>query len=114
MAKCKYCGSTIITGGVRVAGEQFCNNSCYQNAHILSGTQNIPPGELDQKINEVWLGKCPKCQGPGPIDFHKVHEVWSVVILTRWKTNTLVCCRSCATKRQLGSAALCFLCGWWG
>jgi hypothetical protein len=69
---------------------------------------------LNRKVEEVWGGACPKCKGPGPVDVHKVHEVWSALVMTRWTTKSQVSCRSCARKRQLGGAAFSFVFGWWG
>ena len=114
MAKCGYCGSTIIMGGVSAGGQRFCNNKCHQGAHILSITKNVPAEVLDRKVEEVWRDNCPQCRQLGPVDVHKVHEVWSALILTRWTTKVQVSCRSCAIKRQLGGAAFSFCFGWWG
>lgn len=115
MAKCGYCGSTIIMGGVRAGDQRFCNNKCHQNAQILSVTKNVPPDVLERKVEEIWSGDCPKCRRRrGPVDVHKVHQVWSAVVLTQWVTKAQVSCRSCATKRQLGGAAYSFFLGWWG
>lgn len=114
MEKCGYCGSTIIMGGVRGGGRRFCNQKCYQNAYVLSVTKNIPPEVLEQKVEEAWRGNCPKCNGLGPIDVHRVHEVWSALLLTRWTTQAQVSCRSCAVKRQLGGVAFSLFFGWWG
>lgn len=114
MAKCGYCGSTIVMGGVRAGDQRFCNNKCHQNAYILSITKNVPPDVLDRKVEEVWRDNCPKCRQLGPVDVHKVHEVWSALILTRWTTKVQVSCRSCAIKRQLGGVAFSFFFGWWG
>jgi hypothetical protein len=114
MPKCGYCGSTIIMGGVRSGDQRFCNNSCFQNARILSVTKNVPNDVLERKIEEVWRGNCPKCRGLGPVDVHKVHEVWSALVLTRWTSRSQVSCHSCAMKRQLGGIAFSFFFGWWG
>ena len=114
MAKCGYCGSTIIIGGVRTGDQRFCNARCHRNASVLSVTKDIPAELLDRKINEVWRGTCPKCGRFGPIDVHKVHEVWSAVVLTRWTTKAQVSCHPCAVKRQLGGVAFSLVCGWWG
>jgi hypothetical protein len=114
MAKCGYCGSTIIMGGVQSGGQRFCNRKCLQNAYVLSITKNVPADVLDRKVEEVWRGNCPKCRQLGPIDVHMVHEVWSALILTRWTTKGQVSCRSCGTKRQLGGMAFSFFFGWWG
>jgi hypothetical protein len=114
MTKCGYCGSTIIIGGVSAGGQRFCNNKCHQNAYVLSVTKTVPAAELDRKVEEVWRGNCPQCRGLGPVDVHKVHEVWSALVLTRWTTKAQVSCRACAVKRQLGGVGFSLVFGWWG
>jgi hypothetical protein len=113
MAKCAYCGSTIF-GGVREGNQRFCNTKCRKNAYILSVSKQVPTDVLERQVEEIFRGNCPKCRGLGPIDVHKVHQVWSALVLTRWTTNAQVSCRSCATKSQLGGAFFSFVCGWWG
>ena len=113
MAKCGYCGSTIF-GGVREGAQRFCNNKCLQNAYILNVSQHVPADVLDRKVEELFRGNCPKCSARGPVDIHKVHTVWSALILTRWVTTPQVSCRSCATKSQLGGMVFSLFCGWWG
>jgi hypothetical protein len=114
MPKCGYCGSTIFFGGASANGQRYCNNKCLQSAYILSITKNVPADVLDRKVEEVWRDNCPKCRGSGPVDVHKVHEVWSCLVLTRWTTKVQVSCRSCGTKRQLGGVVFSLFCGWWG
>ena len=114
MAKCGYCGSTIFMGGVRAGNQRLCNKKCLQNAYVLSLSKSVPADLLERQVEEVWRGNCPKCRQLGPIDVHKVHEVWSVILLTRWTTKAQVSCRSCATKRQLGGLAFSLAFGWWG
>ena len=114
MANCGYCGSSILFGGVKAGQQRFCNSKCSGNAYVLSVSQTVPPDVLNQKIEEVWRGNCPKCGNPGPVDVHKYHEVWSALVLTRWTTSSQVSCRSCAKKRQAGAMALSLFCGWWG
>jgi hypothetical protein len=67
--------------------------------------------EVIQKVDREG---CPLCKGPGPIDVHSSHTVWSLLVLTSWQSRSKVCCRKCGIKRQLGGAALSFFCGWWG
>ena len=67
MAKCGYCGSTIIMGGVRAGDQRFCNKRCHQSAYILSVTKNVQPEVLELNVEAVWRGNCPKCRGQGPI-----------------------------------------------
>jgi len=114
MSKCGYCGSTILMGGVRAGGQVFCNRKCFQDAHVLTASQQIPSDVLDQKVQEVWAGNCPECKGPGPADLHKAYQVWSAIVTTRWSTKPRICCRSCATKRQIAGAVSSLIVGWWG
>ncbi len=114
MAKCDYCNTSILMGGVRNGQQRFCNNKCAQGAYILSVSQNVPTDVLEKKIEEVWRGNCPKCNGLGPVDVHKSHQVWSALVLTRWSSSSQVSCRSCATKRQAGALAMSLVFGWWG
>lgn len=59
-------------------------------------------------------GPCPKCQGPGPIDVHVAHKVWSALFLTQWSSAPQVSCRACGLKSQAAGAAFSMLLGWWG
>lgn len=101
-------------GGVRSGDQRFCNNTCYQNARVLSMTKNVPNDVLERKIEEVWRGNCPKCRGLSPIDVHKTYNVWSALVLTRWTTKSQMSCHSCAVKGQIGAATFSFVFGWWG
>jgi hypothetical protein len=114
MAKCDYCGSTIVIGGVRNGQLRFCNKKCAGNAYVLNAAQHVPPDELERQVEEVWRGNCPKCRGSGPVDVHKFHQVWSALVLTRWTSNQQLSCKSCATKRQLGALFISAFFGWWG
>jgi hypothetical protein len=114
MATCGYCGTTILFGGVRDGAQRFCNNKCHQSAYLLRVAQTIPASTVERQVEEVFRGNCPKCHGLGPNDLHKVHRVWSALVLTSWSSSGQVCCRSCATKSQLGGLFFCLFLGWWG
>lgn len=51
MARCAYCDSRILMGGVTHGAEKFCNATCRNNAFILH-SQNVAAEILDQKIEE--------------------------------------------------------------
>jgi len=101
-------------GGLRSGTQRFCNKKCLANAYVLSVAQKVPPDVIDRQVEEIFRGNCPKCRGLGPIDVHKVHQVWSALVLTRWTTTPQVSCRSCATKSQLGGVLFSAVLGWWG
>ena len=114
MAKCGYCSTTILFGGLRDGNQRFCNNKCHYNAYVLRVSQAVPPELLERQVEEVFRGNCPKCRGLGPIDVHKIHRVWSAFVLTSWSSSPQVCCRSCGTKSQIGGALFSLALGWWG
>src|SRR2546427_12406509 len=114
MTKCGYCGSRIFMGGVRSGDQRFCNKKCHQNAYVLSVTKNVPTEVIERKVEELWRGNCPKCRALGPVDVHKIYEVYSLLYVTRWTTRSQLSCRSCGTKRQLRGIMFSFFCGWWG
>ena len=74
----------------------------------------VDPDELDRYVWAIHQGECPKCHGPGPVDVHSSHWVWSAIVLTSWKTTNSVCCRRCAKKEQGVALLSSFLLGWWG
>jgi hypothetical protein len=114
MAMCDYCGTTILFGGVRDGDLRFCNQQCHQNGYILNLADQIPEDILTQHVRQAHDGNCPKCQGPGPVDVHTSHTVWSALVMTSWRSRPQVCCRSCGAKSKLGALASSAVLGWWG
>lgn len=74
----------------------------------------IPRETLDQHLQAIFRGKCPKCSGEGPIDIHTSYFVWSILILTSWENTPNMCCKSCGVKGQALSALGSLFLGWWG
>ena len=114
MASCAQCGSTIIMGGVENGGRRFCNEKCHQGALMLAASQDIPPEALESEVLSVFRGTCPACQGPGPVDLHRSHRVWSMIVLTQWQSRARISCKPCGVKSQVGDALLSSVAGWWG
>lgn len=52
MAVCKYCGSTILFGGVRLGADRFCNNDCKERLHIRNHVEELPEDALANHIAE--------------------------------------------------------------
>ena len=90
MAKCDYCGSTIIFGGKRDANGRFCNQKCQGRGGLLAFSRQIP------------------------VDVHVNHKVWSAIALTQCSSTPQISCRSCGVKSQLGGTAFSLFLGWWG
>lgn len=113
MAKCDFCGSTIIFGGKREGEMRFCNDRCRSQHGILALSQQVPQHVVRESLWRLHQGACPKCNGPGPVDVHVSHKVWSALFLTRSSSTPQISCRSCGTKSQLGNAAFSLVLGWW-
>jgi hypothetical protein len=114
MATCETCGTTILFGGVKRDGLRYCNATCASRSAVASAAGRIPEAEVEKQARAIHQGNCPKCQGPGPVDVHAAHNVYSFLVMTRWSSKPEMSCRGCARKRQLGAAALSMLTGWWG
>jgi hypothetical protein len=114
MATCNYCNSTIFFGGKSRGAFRFCDDRCERTGMTLLNARNLPEEEVKKRIRTVHQGACPRCGGPGPVDVHTSHQVWSALVLTCWKSKSQICCRRCGTELQLGNTAFSLLFGWWG
>jgi hypothetical protein len=114
MPRCDACGTTILFGGVRSGSFRFCNDRCRQQSALVEVAERIPPDALAEHAAAIHAGNCPKCGGPGPVDVHTSHTVWSALYLTSWNSKPQVCCRGCGMKAKLGGAAFSGIFGWWG
>lgn len=114
MAKCDYCGTTILFGGKRDNNGRFCNVKCQGRGRLLAISRSIPETTIQQQVWKVHQGACPRCNGSGPVDVHVSYKVWSALVLTRWTSTPQISCRSCGMKSQLASAAFSLVLGWWG
>jgi hypothetical protein len=114
MAKCSYCNSSIILGGIRDQDLIFCNQSCQQNGFLIRIAREIPSDYLEEAVMSTYSGQCPICQGRGPVDVHISHRVWSILVMTSWSSRPQVCCNSCGVKSKLGDTLFSLVLGWWG
>ncbi len=114
MAACDACGTTILFGGVRDGDTRFCNQDCHANGYLALAARQIPADLIRQQADAVHHGMCPRCEGPGPVDVHTSYRVWSLLLLTSWKSRPQIACRRCGVKSQVGDALLCLFLGWWG
>jgi len=114
MATCAYCGTTILFGGVKQGEFRFCNPICQGNGQILSAAATVPETVAQNLARQIHSGDCPRCKGPGPVDVHVSHWVWSAVAFSRWGSKQQVTCRRCAFKSQVGNLFFSAGLGWWG
>jgi hypothetical protein len=114
MAKCDYCGSTILFGGKRDPNGRFCNKTCQARGGLLALSRKLPEAAVQEQVWKAHQGPCPKCHGAGPVDVHVSHKVWSALFLTSWSSTPQISCRSCGLKSQAVGAAFSLVLGWWG
>jgi hypothetical protein len=114
MAACDYCGTTILFGGVTDGEDRYCNQRCHQSGASMRIVNDLPQDVVERHIHEVHEGDCPKCNGPGPVDVHTTHTVYSLLFMTFWNSTPQISCRSCGTKSKLFGIVKCGLFGWWG
>ena len=114
MAACDYCGTSILFGGIKEEGYRFCSEDCHGNGFLLALADRIPPEMVQEYQAEMKEGACPNCGGPGPVDLHTSHTVWSILVMTSWASHPKICCNSCGFRSKLGSFFISGLFGWWG
>ena len=115
MAKCNYCNSTILFGGIKDQNYRFCNKTCYAKGQALIISNQIPKDVVMEHVNRVFNSDCPQCKkSRGPVDVHTSHNVYSFLVLTSWKSTPRISCRSCGVKKQSFSLVSSILLGWWG
>jgi hypothetical protein len=114
MAKCASCSTTILFGGVKDEGARYCNDDCHQSGYLLAVAEQIPDEIIQEQLQQIRNGLCPRCSSTGPVDVHQSHRIWSFLLITSWKSTPHVCCRSCGRKSQAGDAIFSLLLGWWG
>lgn len=113
MKRCSKCNKLIAFGTIKLGECWFCSSGCaadYRRAEVL---RSVPPKSLVPYVADVYSGRCPLCKGPGPVDMHMSHYVYSAVIITRPSSRGTVCCMTCARKKHLGAALTCAALGWW-
>ena len=115
MAKCTYCGTTVLFGGKKVEGLTFCNNKCLAKGQVALVAGQVPDNIVTAQAREIHAGACPVCgERRGPVDVHTSHKVASFLIMTSWSSTPRVSCSSCASRAQLGALFYSILLGWWG
>ena len=114
MKKCEVCGTLIVFGPVRSGEHIYCSYVCRDEGDFEEETAIVSNGEAEEMALALNLGECPKCDGPGPVDMQYSYTVWSVFVLTSYKTISEVCCGTCGRKSKLKAALFSLGLGWWG
>lgn len=114
MATCAYCNNTILFGGKKQGKLRFCSADCERKGVAQVVAQQIPDEDVKRVAARVHAGNCPNCQGPGPVDVHTSHRIYSLVAFSSWSSRPVVSCKKCGVWRKLGDTVFSLLFGWWG
>ncbi len=111
---CPTCGNSILFGGIKDGKKKYCSKKCFEADEINRVASTIPDKVVEAFAQNIHSGHCPKCHGAGPVDIHKSHSIYSILIYTKWQTNENLLCKKCASKQQTTDLTGSLLLGWWG
>lgn len=111
---CQQCGASIIFGGVREGGLRFCGKACAARSPLLQAAGRADMAVIEKIAREIHQGRCPVCQGVGPVDIHTSHWAASICILTFWRSPTRLSCQSCGRNALIRDSLISAFVGWWG
>ncbi len=114
LEKCKSCGSRILLGGYRVGSRTYCRSECVAADAQREAVRRVDDNLVMRHALEIRAGRCPECQGPGPVDLHTSYRVWSALLFTQWTSHPVLSCRGCGIKAKVVGVAFSGLLGWWG
>ena len=76
MAKCNYCGASILIGSCKHDGFEYCNKDHLEKGIYIELSKKIEKNDVEKLVNEIHNGLCPKCKGPGPIDVYTCYDIY--------------------------------------
>jgi ribosomal protein L24E len=87
MAKCAYCGSTILFGGKQASALRFCNDKCLGKGQIVLIAGSVPDDVVKTQARSVHAGPCPICnEQRGPVDAYTSHKIISFLVMTQFSS----------------------------
>lgn len=114
MARCGYCDSFIIFGGVKEEGVRFCSKNCLENGQAVLLSQKIPEDFVIEQMLALHSGPCLRCgMDNGPVDVHVAYKIWSLLYVSSWKSVPKISCRKCGVKSQVFGLVSSLILGWW-
>ncbi|WP_298578319.1 hypothetical protein [uncultured Luteimonas sp.] len=114
MRRCHACNFWIPLGGIQEGGHEYCCDVCVEDGPVFPLSRQLPAADVRLKALKIHSGRCPHCEGPGPVEVRASYRVWSAVVLTHWSTRHRISCRRCGFRSQLRGLATSAALGWWG
>lgn len=112
--RCDFCDTRLLFRETRAGSLRFCNEECRQSGLLLTVSNQVPELTVRQEVHAIFDGSCPRCGGPGPVDVHTSHRIWSALIVTSWANRVQLTCSPCGRRAKLRDTAFCLAFGWWG
>ncbi|MBD8879534.1 hypothetical protein IHE49_03460 [Rhodanobacter sp. 7MK24] len=104
-----------LTEEAKDAIYQVLNGRGVPTEHLNGVRPDVPEHEVSRYAQAIKQGPCPLCQRrESAIEVRESHWVWSALILTRWQTKRVVCCRKCGVHENWSALVFCMGLGWWG
>lgn len=111
--RCAVCNSIILETPLMWGQLQFCSTVCVSRMQATFPPIPLASTVVDEAVVSVFTGLCPECHRRGPVDLHSAHSITSILIRSQWQTQSIICCRPCAKRKQLAAIFSSFLKGWW-
>ncbi|WP_374011633.1 hypothetical protein [Pseudoxanthomonas koreensis] len=113
MRRCHACNFWILPGGIRDGDYQYCCDTCARDGPIFPLSTQLPKADVRLKALQIHGGRCPACEGRGPVELRLSYRVWSIVVFTHFSTRSQISCRRCGFKAQLRGLVYSTVLGWW-
>lgn len=114
MRRCDACNFWIPFGGIEDGGYRYCCDICVEDGPVFPRSRQLAVADVRLKALKIHSGRCPHCQGPGPVELRTSYRVWSAVVLTHFSSRYQISCRRCGLGAQLRGLVYSTLLGWWG
>ncbi len=108
MRTCEACGARIYFGRGR-----FCSESCQASGFDSTFSQRIPLEVARDRAIALHAGRCPRCNGPGPVDMRLSYRGWSAVYASSWESRFSISCHRCGVQQQFLAIIYTAILGWW-
>lgn len=114
MRRCDACNLWVLLSDLEDGDYRYCSEACLETGPVYPRSRQLPAVDVRLKALKMVGGRCPRCQGPGPVELRSSYRVWSMIVLTHWSSRQQVACRRCGLIAQLRGLASSALLGWWG
>ncbi len=114
MRRCDACNFWTLFGAIEDGGYRYCCDICVEIGPVFPRSRELGAADVRLKALKIHGGRCPLCEGPGPVELRASYRIWSVVAFTHFSSRYQISCRRCGLGAQLRGLVHSILLGWWG